>query len=604
MLAEMAAALQASTKQFPTNGCLSGAKESEYYIIPPLGSPHGVATCVFKSQWCTLVGPRQQGKTTCMAYLVDALRLGGAYACLTTFTLGTVRAATSGIALLHALLSSATGSNDSALWRTPADLTAWLVRRINANEPTCVFFDEYDLLAEASPDVQSEFLSQLRSYKGASRMVVVAAGNTCALRLSGVQGSPFNTTVAVAAPPFSLKEVTTLLSMAAADGQFAEDTVDEAAGVIHTYCRGHRGMVCHFAEAMRRHFTEHGTDSRATFDMDAYKRTMVLEILAKPLVTCLRSALGRLDSTSGEPLVVSSVVAAAMVEAEVRRPSERGTIRDAVDVVADCGFLVTKDNVVFSVTSPLFRAILRDILAERCEKPLRLAITEDDTVDFLGTLRACISNVSAKSFAAASKLCLKSTAKPKEALYQLELGVLLKTLERLDTGLVVVPEATLRTNETVLSIDFLVHRGSETFVLEICAHERAGPASRRNSVAEHYQRIRCYYSSAAGAASGNRDDGSGADTGEDSDVEEAPERRCWLVDFSSWARRGTHPANVARATGLDVGAVPAINVLLVFHTMDWRRVECTVWEQGIPLTETFAQTQPMLAPGRPGAANP
>lgn len=242
--------------------------------------------------------------------------------------------------------------------------------------------------------------------------------------------------------------------------------------------------------------------------------------------------------------------------------------------------------------------VLRD---KSCEKPLRLAVTEDDTIDFLRTLRACISNISAK-------LCLTSRAKPKETLYQLELGVLLKTLERLDTGLVVVPEATLRVHESVLSIDFLVHRGGEACVLEVCAHERAGPASRRNTFAEHYQRTHCYYSSAAGPASGNREGGGGGDgdgdggSGEDSDAEEPPERRCWLVDFNSWARRGTHPANVARAAGLAAGAVPAINVLLVFHTMDWRRVECTVWEQGVPLTETFAQTQPMLVPSRAGVA--
>ena len=604
MMRTLADALQVSTKQFPTNGCLSGASEDDYYIIPPLSSPNGVATCVYKGQWCTFVGPRQQGKTTCMAYLIDCLGRSGAYACLATFTLGKARSATSGDALLHTLLSTATSSNDSPLWSTPEELAAWLVNRINRADPTYLFLDEYDLLAEASPRVQAEFLSQLISYKGSAPFVVVAAGNTCALRLSGMQGSPFNTTVAVAAPPFSLKEVTKLLAMAAADSQFAEDVVTEAALVIHNYCQGHRGMVCHFAEAMRQHYVQHGTD--AAFDMGAYKDTMVLEILAKPLVTCFRETLRRLDSDTGKPLVVSSVVAAAVLEAKVARPSAPGTIRDAIDVVADCGFLVTNDNVMFAVTSPLFRAMLREILAERSDKPLQLATTEDDTVDFCATLLTCIANISAQSFAASSKICVKDRGQPKEALYTLELGVLLKILQRQSTGLVVVPEATVKADEsTTVSIDFVVQRDGESFVLEVCAHERAGPATRRGTVAEHYVRVAEKYHSAAGTAvkafkdtvsGGDEDDG--GDEDEDG-VEEPPGRYCWLVDFSSWKRCTSHPRKVASAVGLAVGGVPTINVLLVFHTMDWQRVGYTLWKQGVALDENFPLVQPLIAPAAP-----
>ena len=41
-------ALQASTKQFPTNGCLSGASEDDYYIMPPVSWPHGVVDSVIR----------------------------------------------------------------------------------------------------------------------------------------------------------------------------------------------------------------------------------------------------------------------------------------------------------------------------------------------------------------------------------------------------------------------------------------------------------------------------------------------------------------------------------------------------------------------------
>lgn len=435
-----------------------------------------------------------------MAYLVDLLVRGGAYACLATFTPRIARSATSGDALLHALLSPATGSNDSPLWSTPAKLTAWLVKRINNHDPTFLFLDEYDLLAEASPRVQADFLSRLRCYQVSASLVVVAAGSARVLRVSGAHPSHFSTAFAVAAPPFSLEEVTKLLAMAAADGQFAGEVVAEAACVIHDYCQGHRCMVCRFAEAMRQHYVQHGTGTHNAFDMGAYKDTMVREILAKPLGTQLREALRRLDRETAEPLVVSGVVAAVVVEAKVARPSASGTIRDAIEVVADCGFLVTSDNVMFAVTSPLFRAMLREILAERCDKPLQLATAEDDTVDFCATLLTCIANISAQSFAASSKICVKDRGQPKGALYTLELGVLLKTLERLTTGLVVVPGATVPAEKSTLSVDFVVQRGGESFVLQVCAQARAWSATRPRSIAKYYERIRCCHSSMASAA--------------------------------------------------------------------------------------------------------
>ena len=599
-------ALQASTKQFPTNGCLSGASEDDCYIIPPVSWPHGVVDSVIRRQWCAFVGPRQQGKTTCMAYLVDLLVRGGAYACLATFTPRIARSATSGDALLHALLSTATGSNDSPLWSTPAKLTAWLVKRINNHDPTFVFLDEYDLLAEASPRVQADFLSRLRCYQVSASLLVVAAGSARVLRVSGAHPSPFSTTFAVAAPPFSLEEVTKLLAMAAADGQFAGEVVAEAACVIHDYCQGHRCMVCRFAEAMRQHYVRHGTGTHNAFDMGAYKDTMVREILAKPLGTQLREALRRLDRETAEPLVVSGVVAAVVVEAKVARPSAFGTrtIRDAIEVVADCGFLVTSDNVMFAVTSPLFRAILREILAERCDKPLQLATTEDDTVDFCATLLTCIANISAQSFAASSKICVKDRGQPNGALYTLELGVLLKTLERLTTGLVVVPGATVPAEKSTLSVDFVVQRGGESFVLQVCTQARAWPATRPRSIAKYCERIRCCYSSMASAAIKARKDkincgGGRGRGGVDGDVEESPEHHWWLVDFSSWRRRERHSANVARAVGLAVGEVPVINVLLVFHTMDWQRVGYTVWKQGVALDEKFALVLPVVTPAAP-----
>ena len=424
------------------------------------------------------------------------------------------------------------------------------------------------------------------------------------LRVSGAHPSHFSTTFAVAAPPFSLEEVTKLLAMAAADGQFAGEVVAEAACVIHDYCQGHRCMVCRFAEAMRQHYVQHGTGTHNAFDMGAYKDTMVREILAKPLGTQLREALRRLDRETAEPLVVSGVVAAVVVEAKVARPSASGTIRDAIEVVADCGFLVTSENVMFAVTSPLFRAMLREILAERCDKPLQLATTEDDTVDFCATLLTCIANISAQSFAASSKICVKDRGQPKGALYTLELGVLLKTLERLTTGLVVVPGATVPAEKSTLSVDFVVQRGGESFVLQVCAQARAWPATRPRSIAKYYERIRCCHSSMASAAIKARKDkinsgGGRGRGGVDGDVEESPEHHWWLVDFSSWRRRERHSANVARAVGLAVGEVPVINVLLVFHTMDWQRVGYTVWKQGVALDEKFALVLPVLTPAAP-----
>lgn len=71
------------------------------------------------------------------------------------------------------------------------------------------------------------------------------------------------------------------------------------------------------------------------------------------------------------------------------------------------------------------------------------------------------------------------------------------------------------------------------------------------------------------------------------------------MDFSSWRRRERHSANVARAVGLAVGEVPVINVLLVFHTMDWQRVGYTVWKQGVALDEKFALVLPVLTPAAP-----
>ena len=75
------------SKKFPTNGCLSVSKAKHVYVVPPLHPKHPVVVNVLARQWCTLIGPRQQGKTTTLAYLMETLRKAGAYACVASMRL-------------------------------------------------------------------------------------------------------------------------------------------------------------------------------------------------------------------------------------------------------------------------------------------------------------------------------------------------------------------------------------------------------------------------------------------------------------------------------------------------------------------------------------
>ena len=125
--------------------------------------------------------------------------------------------------------------------------------------------------------------------------------------------------------------------------------------------------------------------------------------------------------------------------------------------MADCGFLMTSDNVRFTVTSPLYRVILHKVLVERFDKRLVLFTTGEGVLVVGQTLINCVSRISVSSFSASSRLCTKQRGCPKEALYVLELAVVLKSLQRQRTGLVVIPEATVVVpGGPTMSIDFVL----------------------------------------------------------------------------------------------------------------------------------------------------
>ena len=96
-----------ASKTFPTNGCLLPCEASKYYMNPPLGAvpaQHPLVRRVHAQQWCTMVGPRQAGKTTTAQALAAALNKTSIVRCLTQSVTPFDDGITAVVALMQLLL--------------------------------------------------------------------------------------------------------------------------------------------------------------------------------------------------------------------------------------------------------------------------------------------------------------------------------------------------------------------------------------------------------------------------------------------------------------------------------------------------------------------
>lgn len=537
----------------------------------------------------SLHGPRQSGKTTCIAALCAELapRFSTTFITFQSYPppplrlpdADVVSASRAWWADFEHALTGRPRSDDAARER----VRDWLCKpRAAIGASTCglpviIVFDEADILYDKThPVFQQEFLNFWRGVKeaphGGDRVLhaVLLAGTFAIRILNSTSGSPFNVAETFYAPTFT-EEGTTQLFVdfyralyGAQPGAGVLDTVRTIASDVYLLTGGHAGLTvacgkCVEQECVRRAGLALGEWQRA--------RDLVLPSMLAGLPTGSRMVTDILELPPDKRSIARNVLQDAIVAFDNKNPYVEYVASSSEAKV--CSFLVAAGALFahadtmgkYRLLCPLVRPVLDAgavCAVELAGVSTRLCPGTPD--EWAETVCTALAHFPPATMREATTSAFKlydggtgtgidrGTPAPCEAVYDHQIVSVLQGL--LQSKYVILSQARgLRADHT--HMDVLVKlRGDPCAVLEVSAHERRAGA-RAASVSSHITRTMSQYMS--------------------------PTVGCGIV-VNFFLHPGASAAPIS-SWEFQPDAPSRLRVMYVFHDTDWTRVR-VVWKSG------------------------